>query len=44
MAQAPDGVIIHAEIKIGDSIMMFNEEVPHLGVTSPTSHQGQTPA
>jgi PhnB protein len=42
MAQAPDGVIIHAEVKIGDSIMMFNEEVPHMGVLSPNTTKAST--
>jgi PhnB protein len=42
IAVAPDGVVIHAEVKIGDSIMMFNEEVPHMGVLSPKTTKAST--
>lgn len=37
LAEAPDGKVLHAEVKIGDSILMFNDEVPQMGVLSPTS-------
>ena len=42
MAEAPDGNVIHAEVKIGDSILMFNDEVPQMGVLSPTSTKAST--
>ena len=42
MAEAPDGKVIHAEVKIGDSILMFNDEVPQMGVLSPTSTKAST--
>jgi PhnB protein len=37
IATTPDGVVMHAAAKIGDSILMFNEEFPDYGVLSPTS-------
>jgi PhnB protein len=33
----PDGKIMHAEIRIGDSIIMLGEEAPSWGVLSPQS-------
>jgi PhnB protein len=42
MAEAPDGNIIHAEVKIGDSILMFNDEVPQMGVLAPTTTKAST--
>ena len=42
IAEAPDGKVIHAEVKIGDSILMFNDEFPSYGVLSPTSTKGDT--
>lgn len=36
----PDGSIMHAEIKIGDSIIMIGEENPQWGATAPTSLGG----
>lgn len=33
----PDGKIIHAEIKIGDSIIFLSEEIPNMGGKSPQS-------
>ena len=42
IAQAPDGKVIHAEVKIGDSILMFNDEVPQMGVLAPTSTKAST--
>jgi PhnB protein len=33
----PDGSIMHAELKIGDSIFMLGEEFPDWGVLSPQS-------
>jgi uncharacterized glyoxalase superfamily protein PhnB len=37
---APDGTIMHAEIKIGDSIIMLGEEMPEHGGKSPKSLGG----
>jgi PhnB protein len=36
----PDGGIMHAEVKIGDSIIMLGEENPQWGATAPTSLGG----
>ena len=36
----PDGKIMHASIKIGDSILMLNDEFPDWGVRSPQSLGG----
>lgn len=36
----PEGRIGHAEIKIGDSIVMMADEFPEMGVKSPTSIGG----
>ena len=36
----PDGRIMHAEIKIGDSIVMLADENPHAGVMSPQTVGG----
>ena len=37
---APDGSIMHAEIKIGDSIIMLGEENPQWGAISPQTLGG----
>ena len=42
MAYTPDGKVIHAEVKIGDSILMFNDEVPQMGVLAPTTTKAST--
>ncbi len=31
----PDGTIAHAEIEIGDSVVIVEDESPHLGTTAP---------
>ena len=36
----PDGKIMHAEIKIGDSIVMLGDEMPEHGAKSPRSYGG----
>ena len=38
--QGPDGSIMHAEIRIGDSIVMLGEENPQWGALSPMSTNG----
>ena len=37
---APDGTLMHAEIKIGDSIMMLGDEMLQMGSTSPQTIGG----
>ena len=37
---APDGTIMHAEIKIGDSILMLSDEMPDYGGKGPKSLGG----
>lgn len=37
---APDGKIGHAEIKIGDAIIMISDEYPEMQITSPQSLGG----
>src|SRR2546425_6066476 len=42
---APGGnVIMHAEIKIGDSVVMLGDEIPGMGARSPQSLGGVTGA
>jgi PhnB protein len=36
----PDGKIMHAEIRIGDSIIMLNDEMPDHGARGPKSYGG----
>ena len=36
----PDGKLVHAEIKIGDSIVMLSDEYPQMGSASPESVGG----
>src|SRR5438046_334479 len=41
-APTPDGGCMHAEVKIGDSVMMLNDEFPKFGVLSPLSRGGSS--
>jgi len=38
----PNGAITHAELRIGDSVMMMGEEAPAMGATSPATLGGST--
>lgn len=40
VAKGPDGKVMHAELKIGDSIIMLSDEFPDHGVLSPQSSGG----
>jgi PhnB protein len=38
------GVIMHAEIRIGDSVILINDEVPEMGLLSPLHYGGPSSA
>ncbi len=38
--QAPDGRLIHAACRIGDSMLMLNDEFPEMGALGPKARQG----
>ncbi|HEY1264547.1 MAG TPA: VOC family protein [Terriglobales bacterium] len=40
IADGPGGIVMHAEIKIGDSKVMLNDEMPEFGAVSPKSLGG----
>jgi len=40
VAKGPDGKVMHAELKIGDSIIMLSDEYPDFGSVSPLSIGG----
>ena len=40
VARMPDGKVIHASLKIGDSMLMLNDEFPEYGGLSPLSTGG----
>src|SRR5204863_9899989 len=40
VARVPDGKIMHAALRIGDSMLMLNEEMPEYGGLSPLSVGG----
>jgi PhnB protein len=37
VARTPDGKVMHAMIRIGDSFLMLNDEMPEFGAVSPLS-------
>jgi PhnB protein len=37
IARTPDGKVMHAQLRIGDSSLMLNEEMPEFGALSPAS-------
>jgi uncharacterized glyoxalase superfamily protein PhnB len=40
---SPDGrTLLHAEVRIGDSVLMLCDEMPEVGSTSPLTHGGAT--
>jgi PhnB protein len=38
--ESPDGMVMHAEIRIGDSLVMLGDEDPKMGNTSPQTLKG----
>jgi PhnB protein len=40
MVKTPDGRVMHASLKINDSVMMLNDEFPEWGTLSPLSTAG----
>lgn len=43
IAEGPDGKVMHALARIGDSLVMFNDEFPDFGVLSPSSTKTKSP-
>ena len=43
VAHMPDGKVMHASLKIGDSQLMLNDEMPEYGVLSPVSTGSNSP-
>ena len=43
VAYMPDGKVMHAGLKIGDSMLMVNDEMPEYGVLSPLSAGSTSP-
>jgi PhnB protein len=40
VANMPDGKVMHASLRIGDSMLMLNDEMPEYGVLSPLGRNG----
>ena len=43
VAYMPNGKVMHASLKIGDSQLMLNDEMPEFGALSPLSNAGNSP-
>ena len=42
VAKGPDGKVMHAELQIGDSVIMMSDEFPEYGTLSPQSTGGSS--
>ncbi|MBY0552453.1 MAG: VOC family protein [Candidatus Obscuribacterales bacterium] len=42
ISEMPDGKVIHAEIKIGDSYIFLHDEFPEMGALGPTARGGSS--
>ena len=42
IAKGPDGKVMHAELQIGDSVIMISDEMPEFGALSPQSTGGSS--
>ena len=42
IARGPDGKVMHALLRIGDSNLMLNDEMPEMGALSPLSSDGSS--
>ena len=42
IARGPDGKVMHAVLRIGDSNLMLNDEMPEMGALSPLSSGGSS--
>jgi PhnB protein len=40
IADAPDGKVMHASLRVGDSMLMLNDEMPEYGALSPLANGG----
>src|SRR5437868_4533571 len=40
VAKTPDGKVMHAALRIGDSMLMLNDEMPEFGALSPLANGG----
>src|SRR5436309_14325381 len=40
VARMPDGKVMHAGLRVGDSMLLLNQEMPEFGALSPLSNGG----